>query len=63
MKQLKIKIFLKINVLAHACLWGLRTSPALDCLVLDILNNFATILNTNQGWNGNLFQFLFSSKL
>ena len=31
MKQLQIKIVLKINVLAHACLWGLRTSPALDC--------------------------------
>jgi len=62
MKQLQIKIFLKINVLAHACLWGLRTSPALDCVGLDIFNNFGT-RNTNQGWNGTLLQFLFSSKL
>jgi len=31
-----------------ACLWGLRTSPALDFLGLDIFNNFGT-RNTNQG--------------
>jgi len=62
MKQLQIYIFFLINVLAHACLWGLRTSLAFDCLGLDIFNNFGT-RNTSQGWNGNLFQFLFSSKL
>jgi len=52
-KQLKIKLKKKINVLTHACLWGLRTSQALDCLGLDIFNNFGT-RNTNHGWNGNL---------